>query len=189
MDAAIRLFSEKGTAATSIADIADAAGVGKGLVNYHFGSKHQLKTAAMHQRLQPFFDQVDQTLKSGDLPGFIEKRFWFMAANPDLCRCIAYASLESDPPVIPGERQQLFADFVRHSSGQNGLRNDLDPMLTVLVAGMAIDGFHRFRTIAAKLFPEELLEPGIEARFVNALLTMIKPQEQVDKAEGRAKKL
>jgi len=43
--AATRLFAEKGFAATSIREIAAAAGVSSSLVVHHFGSKAQLKAA------------------------------------------------------------------------------------------------------------------------------------------------
>ena len=42
LDAAIRTLAERGLAATSIQDIADAAGLSKGAVHYHFESKDEL---------------------------------------------------------------------------------------------------------------------------------------------------
>ncbi len=42
LDAAIRRLAEKGLAQTSIQDIADAAGLSKGAVHYHFESKDEL---------------------------------------------------------------------------------------------------------------------------------------------------
>ncbi|MEQ4724624.1 helix-turn-helix domain-containing protein [Nonomuraea sp. B19D2] len=44
-EAAMRLFAEKGYAATSVADIAKAAGVSGGLIRHHFGSKAGLRRA------------------------------------------------------------------------------------------------------------------------------------------------
>jgi AcrR family transcriptional regulator len=42
LDAAIAMLAERGLAATSIQDIADAAGLSKGAVHYHFESKDEL---------------------------------------------------------------------------------------------------------------------------------------------------
>ena len=42
LDAAIRLIAEGGLAATSVQDIAQAAGMSKGAVHYHFESKDEL---------------------------------------------------------------------------------------------------------------------------------------------------
>ncbi len=44
-DAAIALFAERGPAATTIRDIAQAAGVSSGLLRHHFGSKEGLRDA------------------------------------------------------------------------------------------------------------------------------------------------
>lgn len=44
-DAAITLFAEKGIAAATIRDIAQAAGVSSGLLRHHFGSKEGLRDA------------------------------------------------------------------------------------------------------------------------------------------------
>jgi TetR/AcrR family transcriptional regulator, regulator of cefoperazone and chloramphenicol sensitivity len=44
-EAAIALFAEKGIAATTIRDIAQAAGVSSGLLRHHFGSKEGLRDA------------------------------------------------------------------------------------------------------------------------------------------------
>ncbi|ASW57481.1 hypothetical protein CIK06_06430 [Plantactinospora sp. KBS50] len=44
-DAAIRLFAERGIEATTIRDIAAAAGVSPGLVRHHFGAKSALRDA------------------------------------------------------------------------------------------------------------------------------------------------
>lgn len=42
LDAAISVFAQKGIAGTSIQDIANAAGLSKGAVHYHFDSKEEL---------------------------------------------------------------------------------------------------------------------------------------------------
>jgi AcrR family transcriptional regulator len=44
-DAALRLFADKGIDATSIREIAQAAGVSSGLLRHHFGSKEGLRDA------------------------------------------------------------------------------------------------------------------------------------------------
>ena len=44
-EAALRRFAERGVAATSIRDVAKAAGVSPGLVQHHFRSKARLRRA------------------------------------------------------------------------------------------------------------------------------------------------
>lgn len=53
LDAAERLFAERGFAGTSLRDIASAARVNLAAANYHFGSKDELFRAAVLRRLEP----------------------------------------------------------------------------------------------------------------------------------------
>lgn len=50
MDAALRLFSEKGFARTSVRDIAHAAGITDAAIYYHFASKRELFEALFEER-------------------------------------------------------------------------------------------------------------------------------------------
>jgi AcrR family transcriptional regulator len=53
LDAAERLFMERGFSATSLREITAAAKVNLAAVNYHFGSKETLIEAVLMRRLQP----------------------------------------------------------------------------------------------------------------------------------------
>lgn len=53
LDAAERLFAERGLAQTSLRAITQEAGANLAAVNYHFGSKEALVRAVMHRRLAP----------------------------------------------------------------------------------------------------------------------------------------
>ena len=69
LDAAERLFVERGFAATSLRAIADRAGVNLAATNYHFGSKKGLLAEVFHRRVAPINEQrisnLDQLEKSG----------------------------------------------------------------------------------------------------------------------------
>lgn len=53
LDAAERLFIEKGFTATSLRAIASLSGVNLAAAHYHFGSKEALFEAAIHRRVRP----------------------------------------------------------------------------------------------------------------------------------------
>ena len=53
LDAAERLFAERGIEAVSIRDITRAAGANLAAINYHFGSKQELVTEIFSRRLTP----------------------------------------------------------------------------------------------------------------------------------------
>lgn len=63
--AALRLFAERGVAATSLREVARAAGVAPGLVGHHFGSK-----AGLHESIDDFVvDRFREALQSVPLEG------------------------------------------------------------------------------------------------------------------------
>lgn len=53
LDAAERLFADRGVVAASMRDLTAEAGVNLAAVNYHFGSKESLLAAVFARRLQP----------------------------------------------------------------------------------------------------------------------------------------
>jgi AcrR family transcriptional regulator len=66
LDAAIAMLAERGLAATSIQDIADAAGLSKGAVHYHFESKDEL----LHCVLERCCESIEERVRAVfDEPG------------------------------------------------------------------------------------------------------------------------
>ena len=63
LEAAIEVFSERGVAEASIAEITQRAGTAQGLVNYHFGGKDQLVAAVIDRWFETVlgFARVDGT--------------------------------------------------------------------------------------------------------------------------------
>src|SRR3954465_12585959 len=59
-DAALKLFSHRGDGATSVADIAEAAGVSKGNVYHHFPDKETI--------FRELLDQYFQAMSTPDFP-------------------------------------------------------------------------------------------------------------------------
>ena len=58
LDAAIATLAERGLAATSIQDIADAAGLSKGAVHYHFESKDELLERVLDRCCESIYERV-----------------------------------------------------------------------------------------------------------------------------------
>ena len=59
LDAAVQIFDRKGFAAASVREIAEAAGVTKPVVYYHFGSKEGLLLAILTQAMHDFQAALD----------------------------------------------------------------------------------------------------------------------------------
>ena len=106
-DAAIDLFAERGIAAATIRDIAQAAGVSSGLVRHHFGSKESLRHACDDYAMDELTRIRSQVLGSesfGD-SGLLT------AVYPEamqLQRYLVRSTLES-----PGVTSAMFARMVR----------------------------------------------------------------------------
>ncbi len=60
-----RVFGEHGFAATSVADVADAAGISKPLIYNYFGSKEGLYAACVQQAAELLTAEIERTSASG----------------------------------------------------------------------------------------------------------------------------
>jgi AcrR family transcriptional regulator len=74
-NAALELFAARGVAATTIRDVARAAGVSPGLVQHHFGTKAGLRKAVDE------FVVADALATITDLPDLLEERTAEFAAR------------------------------------------------------------------------------------------------------------
>jgi len=67
LDAAVRRFAAQGIAATSLRDIASAAGVTPALVHYYFGGREPLLAAVIEERVMPLIQGLrEPVLHAGD---------------------------------------------------------------------------------------------------------------------------
>ncbi|HZN25651.1 MAG TPA: TetR family transcriptional regulator [Burkholderiales bacterium] len=64
LDAAERVFSERGVAHTSLDDIAKAAGVSRGAIYWHFRNKSELFTAMVNRVSLPIEDMVTKSAEA-----------------------------------------------------------------------------------------------------------------------------
>lgn len=96
-ETAIRLFGQDGFDATSVRDVAKAAGVSAGLVLHHFGSKDELRLACDRYVVEAFLGRKDE-LTYGDASGAIAR--WLSDVDAHQPQ-IDYLSrmLTSDSPV------------------------------------------------------------------------------------------
>ncbi|NLV54446.1 MAG: TetR/AcrR family transcriptional regulator, partial [Acidimicrobiales bacterium] len=108
LDVSTRLFAEKGYHPTSVADVVDACGVGKGVFYWYFASKEALLVEILrtgqqdrrrHQRdaIAGVEDPVEQMAVG------IRAGMEWMAAHPDLFTLIRFAATEER--FAPGMRK------------------------------------------------------------------------------------
>jgi AcrR family transcriptional regulator len=88
VEAARRLFAERGYAATSTRMIAREAGVNLGGIQYHFGSKEELHRAVLRDVFSPAMDSIEAASRDGAsvadrLSATLRATFRHLWENPD----------------------------------------------------------------------------------------------------------
>lgn len=137
LDAAERLFAERGFEATSLTDVGAAAGVSRGTPGYFFGSKADLYRAVLERCFSEVRSAVrsgrERALASGEpretvLAGVVSEYFDFITANPNFVRLIEWEALtggrtlQDVPPHVEAAQEALAAltDEVALDSGHPG---------------------------------------------------------------------
>ncbi|MEN0068484.1 MAG: TetR/AcrR family transcriptional regulator [Myxococcota bacterium] len=146
LEEAVRLFSRNGYGSTSVRELAEAAGITKPTLYYHFGSKEGLFEALVDHHLEGFEQLVDNTV---NLPGTVVERLrWFSetyllggAEKDDALRFLMSCSLP-EASDSPNPNCHVFArvlqivtplqDVIRQGMTTGELREDLDPNAAVL---------------------------------------------------------
>ncbi|HEY3781349.1 MAG TPA: TetR/AcrR family transcriptional regulator [Fimbriimonadaceae bacterium] len=165
IDAAFESFADKGYAATSIGDVAAAAGVQKSLVQYHFGNKEELWQAALADRAAPVIAEVDKVLAglSPDPSSILEARFNLLKQNPGFRKILIWSSMETVPlpKFIEERRAKLFSTL--------GITAGSPMHASILMGIAAVDGWFAFNDLYGRLIGQETLE-----QLEQSLLTEIK---------------
>lgn len=121
LDAAERLFAERGYDATSLNEVGAKAGVSRGTPGYFFGSKPDLYAAVLERAFAEVREAVRtgraRALASGQSPetilaGAVSDYFDFLAARPTFIRLIEREALSGVPH---------FEDVGHLSAGQEAL--------------------------------------------------------------------
>ena len=111
LDAAIQVFGKKGFAGANVADIAEAANIGKGTVYLYFKSKEEIFSAILSERsLLPWF--ADQVMDE-DAPletTLTDIARHFLKAMPDYLPVIHLVL--SDGQRSPAHAEQLYQNVI-----------------------------------------------------------------------------
>ena len=124
LDAAERLFADRGYEATSLSDVGALAGVSRATPGYFFGSKAELYRAVLDR----CFDEVRSAVRSGRaralasgrlsediLAGAVGDYFDFLTSHPNFVRLIERAALGGPdlpadiPPALAAGQEALAA--------------------------------------------------------------------------------
>ena len=155
IDAAARLFIEKGFDGASMSQLAKAAGVTKSLIHHHFGSKESLWDAVKVGLFAGYHEMQMAMLREGTpseelLRQSIEGYFTFLRRNPMAVRLKSWLMLEEADDAhceeMNLELMSLGVQRIREGQGPGGyIRPDI-PAEFILVTFLSIvDGWFRSR--------------------------------------------
>ena len=149
MDAAVKLFAEKGYSATPVRQIADAADVNTAMIHYYFGNKLNLLLETLQQAVAPFANALAAMHEKGIAPVdfLVDEIIATFQRNP------ALPILMTREVLLPGGvvQQQFAQQFAPRLGGAippliereqeaGRLRADCDPNRTALLI-MALCAF------------------------------------------------
>lgn len=186
LNAALRLFVEKGYFNTSVADIVRASGVSTGAIYHRFGDKQRLAETLLESLMRGIENQFATLLAGNDDPlsrirALIQLMLGQAEADPQMFTFILYARhqefLPEHPPICALRPFELMRDLVSEAQ-RAGQLPDLDPLvLSAQVFGPTL------RLIQARIdgvLPRPL--PEYEADLLRAL-DHFTTEEAADHAE------
>ena len=122
LDAAERLFSERGFAGTSIRDIAMASGVSHPLIQHHFATKEGLYRAVFRRCGEEFDAQYPEAEHQADRPADLgaemTRLFHFIRDRSRLLRMVGWARLEGRDDLFPEQHRPREAMIRRIEAAQ-----------------------------------------------------------------------
>lgn len=139
LEAALKVFSQKGYSAARLEDIAETAGVTRGAIYYHFGNKSELYKALIEEANQVGNSAIERAISEGGTFIEIVSRilvYTFQLLEDDQ-RFSQVMALQLNTPEAEGYSQRRYneaKELVASISGlfkviieQGELRRDLDP--------------------------------------------------------------
>ena len=148
LDAAIKVFAQKGYHASRVGDIAQEAGVAYGLLYHYFGSKEEVLETVFRETWAAMLDAV-HGIESTDAPAREQLRkvaavvLGTWKVSPDLIRVLVREVTRS--PQIQHEIEEIAGAFealeriVRRGQDQGEFRATLDPRLASWVVYGALE--------------------------------------------------
>jgi len=125
LQAAIRIFAEKGFERATLDEIAEAAEFGKGTIYNYFASKEELFFTLFHQGLEQFHQVVNQLLTQARTPlekieAYIDAAFDYLKKHEDHYRIISF-EIQQPSLLIGPIHQKLSEEILKELQFLTGL--------------------------------------------------------------------
>ncbi len=142
LEAAVQLFSEKGYERTSITDLAEAAGIGKGTVYSYFRKKSDIFLAFCEEQLETISTTILETDTAGmslldRLVVLYREDFRFIFHHPEFGRILMRETFFPNDLDVEVSRRlddryiDLLVPLLQKAQARNELRRDLELTLVL----------------------------------------------------------
>lgn len=172
LDAAERLFAQRGFAGTSMRALADAADTSQPLLHHHFGTKRGLY-AAVKDRFTERYQGFRPPNPGGDLGlAYVEQALLgylrFLESNPRLSRLMAWSRLEGDeqPWGQADEVWRRMEGVVRDARDGGMLKASLDPGLFMVNAAGVVQYWVDNRAAVCRALGHDATDDELDARYI-----------------------
>lgn len=188
LEEATRLIAARGFEGTSLQSIADAVGVKKPSVLYHFPSKVELKRAVLDDLLSRWNDVLPRLLMASALTGLakfdavMNELCRFFADDPDRARLIVRELLDRPGEMGSALEAQVrpwvdvVASFIEKGQESGQIQAGVDPRAYVLhVACFALASFatsHAFNTALGQRADGQV-DPRAQAELIRIARTSL----------------
>jgi AcrR family transcriptional regulator len=139
---ATRLFANKGVDGTALQEVADAVGLKKPSLLYHFPSKEALHASVLEHLLTRWNDALPRLLKAAArdnrFDAILDETIEFFAADPDRARLLLRETLDRPAQMRELLRAHasswlgLVAESIRKAQHEGGMMISVDPEAYVL---------------------------------------------------------
>jgi TetR/AcrR family transcriptional regulator len=143
LDAAERLFLERGFAGASMSEIAKISQVTKSLIHHHFGSKDALWREIKRRRFASYHAQQTALFASGPSASLLRESmrvyFRFLRDNPETVRLMSWVQLEGDRELTEMIQELRDAGIAYLAAAQDAgvLRRDVPaPFILMTFVGL-----------------------------------------------------
>jgi TetR/AcrR family transcriptional regulator len=179
LDAAERLFAERGYSAASMREIARAAKTSQALLHHHFGTKAKLYEAVKHRFTERFDMAARMPSTEEPSPAFIvqivRSYFQFLSQNPNLSRLASWARLEGDeaPWGASDSIWQRSGEWVKQAKSSGLIRPEIDEGLLLVVGAALVQYWVDNRATLCRVLGLDGSDETLDERYLLQALTIL----------------
>lgn len=184
-EAALRLFAQSGYDGTSVQQVADAVGISKQLLLYHYPSKEALRSAVIAiigESWTLLLPRLLEAMTSGDdrVGPIVDELQTFLESRRDIARVVMLELINDTGPVAVGIEtevrpwMQVAAETIRRKQADGTFYADVDPEAFVVQLGVLLLATIALMHVSVPGWPADASPDDWRRRRLREAMRMIK---------------